>query len=72
LLKIGYIIYLSDKISLEDRIKLVIRHYTRKAGHKPDFIALNEKSTISDKFDGVAIIKRRWIAKDSFFVGMYG
>jgi hypothetical protein len=72
LLKIGYILYLSDRISLEDRIKLVIRHYTRKAGHKPDFIVLNKKFDVADKFDGVAIIKRLWIAKDSFFVGMYG
>lgn len=72
MLKIGYMLYLSDKTSLEDRLKLVIRHYTRKARHKPDFIAINRKVEFADKFDGVDIIKRRWIMKDNFWVGVYG
>lgn len=65
-------IYLSDKISLEDRLKLVIRHYTRKAGHIPDFIVLNDKVEFADKYNGVDIIKRHWITKNNFWVGMYG
>ncbi len=72
MLKIGYMLYLSDKTSLEDRLKLVIRHYTRKAGHKPDFIVLNSKVEFADKFDDVDILRRRWIMKNNFWVGVYG
>ncbi|MCE5220904.1 MAG: hypothetical protein LLF98_06440 [Clostridium sp.] len=65
-------IYLSDKTPLEDRLKLVIRHYIRKTGHAPEFIVLNDKVEFADKFDGVDILKRSWIMKNNFWVGVYG
>jgi hypothetical protein len=72
-LKIGHMLYFSEKKSLEEKLRLVISYYNRKVGKNPEFVVISRQEDFSDeKFGEVDIYKRQWINKNYFWVGVYG
>ena len=73
MLKIGYMLQFSEKEkSLEEKLRLVTSYYTRKAGKSPEFIVINDKVEYPEKFGNVDVLRRKWIMKNYFWVGVYG
>ncbi|MFA5152927.1 MAG: hypothetical protein WC554_10230 [Clostridia bacterium] len=73
MLKIGYMLVYSENKPLEEKFRLVFNYYNRKAGKTPEFIVINDKiENVPEKYKDVDILRRPWIAKNYFWVGVYG
>ena len=73
MLKIGYMVGYSENKPLEEKFRLVVNYYTRKVGKSPEFIVVNDKTLdVPEKYNDINVLKRHWISKNCFWVGVYG
>ena len=62
----------SENKPLEEKFRLVVNYYTRKAGKSPEFIVVNDKTLdVPEKYNDIDVLKRRWISKNCFWIGVY-
>lgn len=71
-LKIGHMFYFGQKVSLEEKLKLATDYYIRKVERIPEFIVISDAEKFEgENFNGIDVIKKRWIMKNNFWVGEY-
>jgi hypothetical protein len=73
--KIGRLLHLSEKsLGIEYKLIALISHYHRLCNSDPEFIVLNYKTQLPEAiefFQGIEIIRRKWIQKDWYLLGVY-
>ena len=72
--KIGRLIHLSEKsLDIEYRLIALISNYRRICNSDPEFIIINYKTQFPEAieiFQGIEIIRRKWIQKDWYYLGV--